>query len=101
MGGQKKPTLTKLKKMLTRSARAQRAEEKKRVIFRYNLAGGEEKEILNYISKQKYITPYMLSRKMEIKISKSRSILRKLADEGKLKLVEKNGDFELYIPIAA
>ncbi len=101
MGGQKKPTLTKLKKMLARASKTQKAEERKRTVYRYNLGSGEEKEILKYIFKLKYVTPYMLSRKMEIKISKSRAILRKLANEGKLKLVEKNRDFELYVPIAA
>ena len=98
MGGQKKPTLTKLKKMLARASKTQKVEEKKKVVFRYNISSKEEEEALKYIMRMKYVTPSMLSRKMEIRISRSRLLLRKLASEGKLKLIEKNRDFELFVP---
>lgn len=99
----KKPTLTKLKKMLAKSTgKAQKAvEEKKRIVYRYEIDSKEEAEIEKYVSRLKYVTPYMLTKKFEIKLSRSRLILRRLAAEGKLKLVEKNRELEIYVPIAA
>jgi ribosomal protein S25 len=101
MGGQKKPTITKLKKMMAKSRSQKATEDKKKTVYKYNLASGEEKDIINFIMNSKYVTPYILTRKMELKISRSRMILRRLASEGKLRLVEKNGDLEVYVPIAA
>jgi|Deesub1362B_J571_1020462.scaffolds.fasta_scaffold00003_300 ribosomal protein S25 len=101
MGGQKKPTITKLKKMMAKSRSQKASEEKRKTVYKYNLPSGEEKEIMQFIMKSKYITPYILTKKMDLKISKSRTILRRLASEGKLKLVEKNRDLEVYVPTAA
>ena len=98
----KKPTLTKLKKMMARAAKAQKGvEEKKKVVYRYNIDSKYENEILKYVSGLKYVTPYLVTKKFEIKLSKSKMILRKLAVDGKLKLVEKNRELEIYVPIAA
>jgi len=98
----KKPTLTKLKKMMARAAKAQKGvEEKKKVVYRYNIDSKYENEILKYVSGLKYVTPYLVTKKFEIKLSRSKMILRKLAADGKLKLVEKNRELEIYVPIAA
>lgn len=102
MGGQKKPTITKLKKMMAKSAKSQKiAEERRKTIFKYNLDSKAEDTIWGYVSKLKYVTPYMITKKFELKLSKSRIVLRRLAEDGKLKLVEKNRELEIYVPIIA
>lgn len=98
----KKPTLTKLKKMMAKAAKAQKgAEEKNRVEYKYNIDSKYENEILKYVSNLKYVTPYIITRKFEIKLSRSKMLLRKFAADGKLRLVEKNREIEIYVPTAA
>lgn len=99
MGGQKKPTISKLKKMLQGKRRDTDKEEKKKVEYGVLISNELEKELRNYVLKQKYVTPSQLSRKGEIKISEARRFLRRLMDEGVLKLDVKNGDLEIYIPV--
>ena len=101
MGGQKKPTISKLKKMLHGKGKDVRREEKKKVEYGVVIDSSLEKELISYIMKQKYVTPSMVSRKGEIKISEARRFLRKLYSDGKLTLEVKNGDLEVYIPVKA
>lgn len=102
MGGTKKPTLSKLRKMTMKKDKAgKKGEERKREIFKGYLTPKEEQELTKYILKQKYITPSMLSRRGELRISIARRLLRKLHNEGLLKLMEKHKDLEVYAPTSA
>ena len=99
MGGQKKPTITKLKKMLQgKKGKKEKKEEKKKVEYGVIITPDTEKDLIRYISRQKYVTPYLVSRKAEIKVSEARRFLRKLAEDGRLQLVIKNRELEIYQP---
>ena len=102
MGGTKKPTLSKLRKMTMKKEKAaKKGEEKRREVYKGFLTPKDEEELSKYILRQKYITPSMLSRKGEIRISIARRLLRKLYSEGMLTLVEKHKDVEVYAPASA
>jgi len=101
MGGQKKPTISKLKKMLQGKGRDAGKDERRKVEYGVVIDGNLEKELRNFILKQKYVTPAQLSRKGEIKISEARRFLRRLMEEGLLTLEVKNGDLEVYVPAKA
>jgi ribosomal protein S25 len=96
MGGTKKPTISKLKKMVTRGRQDSKKEEKRKEIYKYHITDKEKEDILNYIKKQKYVTPFMVSRKAEIRLSVARELLREFANNGTLKLIEKNRELEIY-----
>lgn len=98
MGGVKKPTLGKLKKMARRD-RGRDEKQAKKAKVRFSISVKEvEKDIHNMVKGMKYVTPYLLSMKTDIKLSKSKEILRKLASRGELVLVEKNRNIEVYVP---
>ena len=101
MGGQKKPTISKLKKMLHGKGKDTSKEEKKKVEYGVVIDGKLEKELKGYVLHQRYVTPSMVSRKAEIKISEAKRFLRQLYEEGLLKLEVKNGDLEVYAPAKA
>jgi len=102
MGGQKKPTISKLKKMLQgKKGRAEKKDEKRRVEYGVVVTPDLEKELRRFILRQKYITPYLISRKGEIKISEARRYLKRLQEERVLRLVIKNRELEVYQPVAS
>ncbi len=101
MGGQKKPTISKLKKMLQGKGRDTGKDEKRKVEYGVVIDSNLEKELRNYVLKQRYVTPTQLSRKGEIKISEARRFLRRLMEEGLLTLEVKNRDLEVYVPVKA
>jgi len=102
MGGQKKPTISKLKKMLQgKRGKTEKKDEKKKVEYGVVITPELDKELRNYAKKQRYVTPYMISRKGEIKVSEARRYLKKLAEEGILKLVIKNRELEIYQSVAS
>ena len=104
IGGQKKPTITAMRKRMTRE---QKLEAKKRLKEEKAKESGtfpyviEEEDVSKLISSSNYVTPFILTSKLRIKLSKSREILRRLASEGKLELVEKNRELEVYKPLVA
>jgi len=100
MGGTKKPTISKLKKLASRRDEKKK-EEKKREAYRSYISEKERQDIINFVKKQKYVTPYMVSRRAEVKLSLARDLLRSLAKEGILKLEEKNRELEIYVPISS
>ena len=94
--------------MKARMSREQRLEAKKRLkdekakesgAFPYVIEEDYE-GIVRALSDVKFVTPYVLTSKLRIKLSKSRELLRKLASMGKLELVEKNRELEIYKPVA-
>lgn len=102
MGGTKKPTLSKLRKMTMRKEKTgKKGDEKRREVYKGYITPKEEEELRGYILKQKYITPSMLSRKAELRISIARRLLRKLHNDGLLRLMEKHKDVEVYAPASA
>ena len=100
MGGTKKPTVSKLKKMVGRREEKKK-EEKKKENYRILISSKEKDELKNYIKKSRYITPYLVSKRMEIKLSAARRILRELADEKVIRLEEKNKGLEIYTLISS
>ena len=102
MGGQKKPTISKLKKMLQgKRGRVEKKDEKKKLEYGVVITSDLDKELRKFILRQKYITPYLVSRKGEIKVSEARRYLKRLREEGMLKLVIKNRELEVYQPTAS
>ncbi len=100
MGGTKKPTISKLKKLASRRDEKKK-DEKKREAYRSYITEKEKQDIVNFVKRQKYVTPYMISRRAEVKLSLARDLLRSLAKEGILKLEEKNRELEIYVPISS
>lgn len=101
MGGQKKPTISKLKKMLQGRGKESGRDDKRKAEYGVVIDSNLEKELRSFILKQRYVTPSQISRKGEIKISEARKFLRKLMEEGILTLEVKNGDLEVYLPAKA
>ena len=96
MGGQKRQTISAMKKKVQRERK--KGEDKKvtRVKLPYLSGKDLEKKVFDVVKSAKYITPYLLSAKVETKLSRSKEILRKLSSQGSIELVEKNGDVEIY-----
>ena len=102
MGGQKKPTISKLKKMLQgKKGKIDKKEEKKKIEYGVVISPDIDKELREFISKQRYVTPYIVSKKAEVKVGEARRYLKKLANEGVIKLVIKNRETEVYQPLAS
>ncbi|MFQ5711003.1 MAG: 30S ribosomal protein S25e [Candidatus Geothermarchaeales archaeon] len=104
MGGQKRPTLSTLKKKAMKERQKEgekKAEKKKKTTLSYQSSKELEERALKIIENMRYVTPYLLSLKVETKLSKSRKILRRLSSRGKIELAEKNGDVEIYNLIEA
>lgn len=59
-----------------------------------------EVEAWKIISKMNYVTPYLLAQRMGFRLSRGKDVLRKFYHEGKVMLLEKNRDLEIYKPIA-
>ena len=57
--------------------------------------------IVSEVSKMKYVTPYLLSSRVGIKMSRARAVLRELAARGVLKVVDKNRRVPIYVPAKA
>ncbi len=101
MGGQKKPTISKLKKMLEGKRKRAEKEEARKVEYGVVIDDSKRKELIGFIKNSKYVTPTMVSRKGEIKISEARRFLRELESQGMIKLEMKNRELEIYVPVKA
>ena len=101
MGGPKKPTLKQLEKRLLRQ-KQQQAGKTAMEVREKSIAGvipPSLDEVESFIKTQPYITPYVLSEKFGIRISVSKDILRRLAEEGKLRLIEGDNRLRIYAPV--
>ncbi len=101
MGGQKKPTISKLKKMLEGKKRKSDREEVRKVEYGVIIDEATRKELIGFIKSSKYVTPSMVSRKAEIKISEARRFLKELENQGMIRLELKNRELEVYVPVKA
>ena len=101
MGGQKKPTISKLKKMLEGKKRKSEKEEVRKVEYGVIIDEATRKELIGFIKNSKYVTPSMVSRKAEIKISEARRFLKELENQGMIRLELKNRELEVYVPVKA
>ncbi|MET1101731.1 MAG: 30S ribosomal protein S25e [Pyrodictiaceae archaeon] len=57
------------------------------------------KRILSEIRREKYITPYTLAEKYNMNISLARQLLRRLAEEGVVKVYSYSRRAPIYVPI--
>jgi len=55
---------------------------------------------LKEIQQMSYVTPYLLSTKLEVKVGVAKRILKQLEREGKLRLVSPSRRSPLYVPAA-
>ena len=99
MGGVTKKPISAMERA---QRRARRGREEKRVEKRqYSyLAPVSEDDVLKEVKKMRVITPLAVSEKFELRLSRSRQILRKLCEKGALKLLCKNRELEVYVPAA-
>lgn len=51
------------------------------------------------IQQMSYVTPYLLSTRLEIKIGVAKRILRELEKEGKVRLISPSRRSPLYVPV--
>jgi len=96
LGGPKK------KKPLTRRAPRKKPEVKKaefqRVVREVVVDDKLLKQIERDVANMKYITPYIIATKFNLRLSLAKSILKELAGNGTLTLVAPNKRAPLYAP---
>ncbi len=108
MGGKKKPTISQLAKRMERekerkereklAARVMESEGRRRLSW---VTDDVIRKIIDEVRNVKVITPYELASKYELKISTAKKILRMLANQGLLELVDKSRRVEIYVPKTA
>lgn len=97
MGGVTKKPLSAMEKAQRRASR--KGEERKTEKRQYSyLAPVSEEEVLKEITRMRVVTPLTVSERFELRLSRSRQILRRLCEKGALRLLCKNREFEVYVP---
>lgn len=102
-GGKKKPTVSALEKRAKKEAEAKKEEGGKKPQMRLSGTTGELTEasmdaVIKEIKGLKYVTPYVLSSRLGIKISRAKRVLRELESRGLLVAVDKNSRVPIYAP---
>ncbi len=101
MGGRKKPSISQLEKKARKTSKGK--EEKKKVEMTLN-ASGELTQvsmdaIIKEVKKMKYVTPYILSSKFGIKMSRAKKVLKTLEAQGILSAYDLNHRVPIYVPV--
>ncbi|MCS7385565.1 MAG: hypothetical protein NDF55_02330 [archaeon GB-1867-005] len=98
MGGPKK------KKPLTRRAPRRKFEAKKPEVQKVirSIVADENlvKQIERDVSRMKYVTPYIIATKFNLRLSLAKNILKELTGNGTLTLIAPNKRAPLYAPAA-
>ncbi len=105
MGGKKRPTISQLEKRARREQAAkqqeQRAKPKMSMTAEGKLSEGSLEAIYREVSGRPYVTPFLLHSEFGIKISEAKRVLRRLEEQGLIKLVGGNRRVSIYVPVAA
>lgn len=97
MGGVTKKPISAMEKAQRRRERG--AEERKVEKRQYSYVSSiSEEDVIKEIKKARVITPLSVSERFELKLSRSRQILRRLCEKGVIKLLCKNRELEVYVP---
>lgn len=99
MGGVTKKPISAVERAQRREGRSRRRGEERTEKKQYSyLAPVSEEEVLKEIKKMRVVTPLTVSERLELRLSRSRQILRKLCERGVLRLLCKNRELEVYVP---
>jgi small subunit ribosomal protein S25e len=107
MGGQSKKPLSivekrqqkivqEAEKKKEKRGQAKQTQVKESASKQVEIDEGVINKVLEEISKEKFITPYILSERLSISMTSSKHLLRKLREMGKVRLVSKNRRIEIY-----
>jgi small subunit ribosomal protein S25e len=103
MGGAKK-TAPKLSKALKEAEEKKKEAEKKKEITKSTTTSVVDPKVLDQIKKEvpkmKFVTPYQLYSKYNLKYSVSKDILESMAKQGTLKLMKSGRRVDIYVPAA-
>ncbi len=95
------------KKTVPKSAKGmddKKKETPKKEIQKASTTAIVEPKVLDAIKKEvpkmKYVTPYQIYSKYNLKYSVSKEILKSMSEQGTLKLVKKTRRVEIYVPAA-
>ncbi len=102
MGGRKKPSISQLEKRSSKSEKGKGKKSKeKKFEMTYDAAGELTQtsidQIIKELKKMSYITPYQVAVKFGFKISRAKSVLRELENQGIIKAVDKNRRVPIYV----
>uniref|UniRef100_A0A7C4BB14 30S ribosomal protein S25e n=1 Tax=Thermofilum pendens TaxID=2269 RepID=A0A7C4BB14_THEPE len=103
-GGKKKPTVSQLEKRMKKEEKKPE-EEKKRPQLKLQASTGDLTEVsleavMKEVVKMKYVTPYTLSSRFGLKMSRAKRVLRELASRGILVPYDVNHRVPIYVPAA-
>jgi len=102
-GGKKKPTVSQLEKRMKKEEKKKPEEEKKKPQMKLQASTGDLTEVsleavIKEVVKMKYVTPYTLSSRFGLKISRAKRVLRELASRGVLAPYDVNHRVPIYVP---
>ena len=98
MGGVKKPTIKSMKKKASAELTSQTSDKEK---FKPKSKSSipdstHESKSIEFIQNMKYVSAFKLSQKLDLSITQSKQILKKMREEKKIKLIAKNRGFEFF-----
>mgnify|MGYP001773109631 CR=1 FL=1 len=105
-GGKKKPTVSQLEKRMKKEQEQAKKEEARKPQMKLQASTGELTEasldaIVKEVRKMKYVTPYVLSTRFGITISRAKRVLRELASRGVVVPYDVNHRVPIYVPASA
>ncbi|MCD6358064.1 MAG: 30S ribosomal protein S25e [Thermoprotei archaeon] len=107
MGGKKRPTISQLEKRWRKELESKlrkRGEEEGRFELQLTKEGRVSQASVDAVSREvvkwPYVTPYQVSSRFGVKISTAKRILKRLEEQGVLKLVDANRRVRIYVPAA-
>ena len=103
LGGRKKPTISQLEKRTKRQAREKEKKRERKFEMVLDTSGrltqASIDQIIGEIRRMQYVTPYVIASKFGLKISRARRILRRLSEEGVVKVYDYNRRVPIYVPV--
>ncbi|MEM0087434.1 MAG: 30S ribosomal protein S25e [Thermofilum sp.] len=105
-GGKKRPTVSQLEKRVKKEQEKEKKEESRKPQMKLQASTGELSEaslesIIKEVRKMKYVTPYVVSSRFGITISRAKRVLRELAARGVLVPYDLNHRVPIYVPASS
>lgn len=103
-GGKKRPTVSQLEKRAKKEQ--EKKEEGRKPQMKLQASTGELTEaslesIIKEVKRMRYVTPYVLSSRFGITISRAKKVLRELASRGVLAPYDLNHRVPIYVPASS
>ncbi|MCS7104685.1 MAG: hypothetical protein NZ954_03875 [Thermofilaceae archaeon] len=107
MGGKKRPSISQLEKRVQKEQESKTSKQegggkpKLKVTGEGALTQTSVDVIYRELAKLPYATPYQVSSMFGIKVSEAKRVLRRLEEQGALKLLDANKRVKIYVPAKA